>query len=88
MKEEKQDLCILSYLVHKFAHDSIPLFRLGIVHPVHVIGHQFDCVLETDLAGDPLEQIDAETLESRVTSQILVFFYHNVGSFLWKIGSH
>lgn len=73
---------MLSYLVHEFAHDSIPLFRLGIVYSVHVIGHQFDRILETDLAGDPLEQIDAEALESRVTSQILVFFYHDVGSFL------
>lgn len=73
------------YLFHQLSNDSIPLLGLWVVNAIHMIRHQSYGVLEPDLTSDPLEQIDAESLEPRVPCQILVLLYHHVWFFLREI---
>lgn len=70
------------YLLHQLPHYSIPLLLLPVIHPVHVIRHQLDRVLETDLAGDSSQQIYAETLEAIVAGQVSILPEHYVGLLL------
>lgn len=73
------------YLFHQLSNNSIPLLGLWVVNAIHMIRHQSYGVLEPDLTSDPLEQIDAESLEPRVPCQILVLLYHHVWFFLREI---
>lgn len=74
-----------AYLFHELSHDAVPFLSLRVVNAVHVIWHQSDGVLEANLAGDPLQQIDAEPLEPGVPRQILVFLHHDVRLLLGKV---
>lgn len=71
-----------NYLLHQLPDDAVPLFGFRIVGTVHVIRHKAYCVLESHLVRDPPQQLYAEAVVSRVSSQVLVLLHHHVWTFL------
>lgn len=63
--------------MHSYARTyAIPHFCFGIKNSIGVVGNEFDAVLEANLRRNSSKQINTESLEHVIASEIALLYHH------------
>lgn len=71
-----------TYMLHKLKHHAVPHAGVMVARPILLIRHQIDQVVEADLLGHALQDVDAETIKPAVPGEILFRVHHDVRNLL------